>query len=208
VNASVTRLCDGRDFLNADWGIVLFESSFHCAMIDIENDVFQILGDSDHHAFFFPDYRDHRWLRADPSRVRAHPTLYPEGCPEERIEAAALSAWDGVRPGCVAGEAAYGALKGLYFALHKRLFPHSKRSMFTKDECALFLDLLLAQATDGRGRRQPAQALNARLKGALAAVSAFHTGCLQEAAKKCALALGGSGAASAEPGFVQRPQRR
>jgi hypothetical protein len=115
---------------------------------------------------------------------------------EGRVEAAATAAWSGFKnvSSLVLGEIAYETLRVLYFRLRKRLFQHSKRVSFTKDECGVLLDLLASRAMAPRGRRQPAQVLNRQLKEALAGVPGFEFACLQEAAKKCAAIAGAAGA--------------
>jgi hypothetical protein len=175
-------------------------------MIDFESDLVQFWEGDAGRDIFFPDAGERSWAREDLPRV----PLSREECPEERVEAAALSAWTGCANcgGIIAGEFAYDTVKELYFALHRRLFPHSKRGMFTKDECALLLDLLVARTVAGRGRRQPAQALNIQLKVALSCVTFFHIGCLQEAAKKCAVAVNGSPTGLMENAFKRKPRRQ
>jgi hypothetical protein len=83
---------------------------------------------------------------------------------------------------------AYDMLADIYFSLHKSLFPHGKRAIFTKDECSMLMDSLAARRIPGRDRRQPAQVLNRQLKDALASLPIIQLSTLQEAAKSCAMA--------------------
>jgi hypothetical protein len=113
---------------------------------------------------------------------------------EDRVDAAALAAWSDFRhfSGTVPGETAYDTIANLYFTLRRRLFQHAKRIGFTKGECGLFMDSLAARPIAARGHRQSAQLLNTQLKEALTDVPAFQIGCLQEAVKKVAVAIGAS----------------
>jgi hypothetical protein len=123
------------------------------------------------------------WSSAGSSIVS--PTLNSE----EHINAVAISAWShtGNSTEIVLGGVAYDLLKDLYFRLRCHRYQHGKRTTFTKEECAVLLFILSSEATSPRGRRQPAQQLNAYLKAVLAETPSFRLTELQEAAKKCAL---------------------
>jgi hypothetical protein len=90
----------------------------------------------------------------------------------------------------VAGDVAYATLQDIYFSLRKQLYQHGKRATFTKEECGVLLSTLCSETVVARDRRQPAQVLNAQLKEALGRIRLLPIAALQEAAKKCANAVG------------------
>jgi hypothetical protein len=111
---------------------------------------------------------------------------------QDRVEAAAVNAWSNGGPMSlfVAGDVAYATLQDIYFSLRRQLFQHGKRATFTKEECGVLLSALCSETVVARDRRQPAQLLNAQLKEALGRIPIFPISTLQEAAKKCATAVG------------------
>jgi hypothetical protein len=111
---------------------------------------------------------------------------------QDRVEAAAINAWsnENNRSVFIAGDMAYAALRGMYFSLRKQLYQRGTRKTFTKEECIVLLNALCSETVVARTHRQPAQALNAQLKEALARAKGFQIEALRDAAKRCANAVG------------------
>jgi hypothetical protein len=107
------------------------------------------------------------------------------------IESSAASAWADFSTTLeiLAGSAALDAMRDLYFSLLKQLIPHSKRNVFTKQECIVLLSELSATPIAARGSRQPVKILNERLSEVVAGGPGFRVAELQAAIKKCAAHL-------------------
>jgi hypothetical protein len=113
----------------------------------------------------------------------------------EIVEAAAAAAWP--REGdfkIVRPEEIYTTIRSLYVSLRRQLFRHSRRTMFTKEECMVFWSLFEFSEPPARGRRQSNQDVNAALMAALAMSPPTDVALLKDIVKQCAVIRGASSA--------------
>jgi hypothetical protein len=111
----------------------------------------------------------------------------------EIVEAAAAAVWPKssdfmvIRP-----EEIYTTIRALYVSLRRRLFPHSRRTTLTKEECLVFWNLFELAEGPAPGRRQSNQDVNTRLMEALAMSAPTAVALLKDIVKQCAVIRGAS----------------